>query len=415
MKRILPFVLVPVVAAVVIVLIGAIYVVDVRQRALVLRFGEVVRVADTPGIRFKLPIIDDVVKYDARILGLATQPMEITPLDDRRLVVDAFARWQITDVVRFRRAVGRLGEDGAYQLLEPILTNAIRGALGSVPSTTVLSDDRTTLMNQIRDSARAEADALGVQVIDVRLTRTDLPAQNLNATYARMRAEREREAADEIGRGNEAAQRVRAAADRTVVELTSEARRRAEIIRGEAEARRNAIFADAYGRDPEFFAFTRSLSAYEASFAAGNTSFVLSPTGEFFDYLRAPGKPSESVAQAAEVQRALEAQMEAAGVTPEDANGDLTDMPELSDPNLRAPSVQDLTDDIPGLDASRIPSLGGQGLDAATAAEAEDGDGTEAPAAPEAAPEADTGLAPPADTGTAPPADTGAVPPPAGN
>lgn len=393
MKRILPYVLVPVFAVVAIVLIGSIYVVDVRQRALVLRFGEVVSVSDTPGIRFKLPVIDDVVKYDARILGLTTQPMEVTPLDDRRLVVDAFARWQITDVVRFRRAVGRLGEDGAYQLLEPILTNAIRGALGSVPSTTVLSDDRTTLMNQIRDSARTEADALGVQIIDVRLTRTDLPGQNLSATYARMRAEREREAADEIGRGNEAAQRVRAAADRTVVELTSEARRRAEIIRGEAEARRNAIFADAYGRDPEFFAFTRSLSAYETSFAAGNTSFVLSPTGEFFEYLRAPGKPAAGIERAAEVQKALEAQMEAVGVSPDAQTGDLTDMPELSDPNLRAPSVDDLTDEIPGLDPARIPSLGGAGLDAATGADA----GADA-----AAPEAGDAEAPAADAEAAP-------------
>src|SRR5690606_8299088 len=188
-----------------------------------------------------------VVKYDGRILGLQTEPMEVTPLDDRRLVVDAFARWQITDVVRFRRAVGGSGIDLAQQRLQGIMTNAIRGVLGSVPSTTVLSDDRTALMNRIRDNARAEADSLGIQIIDVRLTRTDLPEQNLAATYARMRAEREREAADEIARGGEAAQRVRATADRTVVELTSDARRQAEIIRGEADAQRNAIYADAFG------------------------------------------------------------------------------------------------------------------------------------------------------------------------
>ncbi len=167
--------------------------------------------------------------------------MEVTPLDDRRLVVDAFARWQIVDVVRFRRAVGAGGIAQAQSRLEGILTNAIRGVLGSVPSTTVLSNDRTPLMNQIRDQARSDAEALGVRVIDVRLTRTDLPEQNLTATYGRMRAEREREAADEVARGGEAAQRVRASADRTVVELTSEARRQAEVDprRGRRRAQRH--------------------------------------------------------------------------------------------------------------------------------------------------------------------------------
>ena len=383
MKRNLSVFATTVGAGLIFLAMAALYVVDVRQRAIVLRFGEVVSDADTPGLRFKLPFIDEVVKYDARILGLVTQPMEVTPLDDRRLVVDAFARWQITDSVRFRRAVGRQGETGAYSLLEPILTNAIRGTLGAVPSTRVLSDDRTSLMNQIRDSARTEADALGVQIIDVRLTRTDLPVQNLNATYARMRAEREREAADEIGRGNEAAQRVRATADRTVVELTSEARRRAEIIRGEAEARRNAIFAEAYGRDPEFFAFTRSLSAYEEAFGAEDSAFVLTPEGDFFEYLRGPGTPAEGVERAAEVQRELEAQMQAAGVQP--GSTDLTDMPELNE-ELRVPSVGDLTEDIPGLDTSRIPSLNQTGAEDAAASEPAPDGGDSTDTAPEVAP-----------------------------
>jgi membrane protease subunit HflC len=153
--------------------------------------------------------------------------MEVTPLDDRRLVVDAFARWRITDVVRFRQAVGcRRRSRPRWAGWTRSCATAIREVLGSVPSTTVLSDDRTPLMNRIRDEARARLGGSGRRVIDVRLTRTDLPEQNLAATYARMRAEREREAADEIARGGEAAQRVRAAADRTVVELTSEARRR---------------------------------------------------------------------------------------------------------------------------------------------------------------------------------------------
>jgi membrane protease subunit HflC len=144
-------------------------------------------------------------------------------------------------------------------------------------------------MNRIRDLSRREAATLGVEVIDVRLTRTDLPQQNLAATFARMRAEREREAADEIARGNEAAQRVRALADRTVVELVSSARRESEIVRGEADAQRNAIYADAFGRDPEFFAFTRSLTSYERALRSENTSMVMRPDSEFFDYLRSDG------------------------------------------------------------------------------------------------------------------------------
>ncbi|WP_405405404.1 protease modulator HflC [Paracoccus sp. Ld10] len=268
---------------------SALFIVDEREKALVLRLGRVVDVQEQPGLNFKLPFIDNVVKYDGRILGLPTSPLEVTPLDDRRLVVDAFARWRITDPVRFRQAVGVQGIQAAEMRLEPIVIDAIRGVLGTVPSTSVLSDDRTSLMNQIRDEARSNSGGLGIEIIDVRLTRTDLPEQNLNATYARMRAERAREAADEVARGNEAAQRVRAAADRTVVELTSEAGRRSEIVRGEADAQRNAIYADAYGRDPEFFAFTRSLTSYERALQGSNSSMVMQPDSEFFSYLSGDG------------------------------------------------------------------------------------------------------------------------------
>ncbi|SCX93113.1 protease FtsH subunit HflC [Paracoccus tibetensis] len=291
---------VPALVVAAVVAASSLYIVDEREKALVLRIGRVVDVQETPGLNFKVPFLDAVVKYDARILGLPTSPLEVTPLDDRRLVVDAFARWRITDPVRFRQAVGTGGIQAAMSRLEPIVSASIREVLGSVPSTAVLSDDRTALMNQIRNEARNNSAGLGVEIIDVRLTRTDLPEQNLNATYARMRAEREREAADEIARGGEAAQRVRAAADRTVVELTSEARRRSEIIRGEADAQRNAIYADAFGRDPEFFAFTRSMTAYERSMIGTGASMVLSPEGEFFTYMLSDGAananpPSEPV------------------------------------------------------------------------------------------------------------------------
>ncbi len=190
--------------------LSSIFIVDEREKALVLQFGQVKAVKEDPGLGFKIPLIQEVVRYDGRILGLPTQPLEVTPLDDRRLVVDAFARWQIVNLVEFRESVGTEGVRAAQTRLERIVNAAIREVLGSVPSNAVLSEDRTGLMNQIRDLARREAQALGVDVIDVRLTRTDLPDQNLAATYARMRAEREREATDEIARGNEAAQRVRA-------------------------------------------------------------------------------------------------------------------------------------------------------------------------------------------------------------
>ncbi len=284
-------VVLPVIAIIAATALSSVFIVDEREKALVLQCGQVKQVKETPGLGFKIPLIQEVVTYDDRILGLQGQPLEVTPLDDRRLVVDAFARWRITNLVDFREAVGAGGVDAAQTRLDRILNAAIREVLGSVPSNRVLSEDRTSLMNQIRDRARQESAALGVEIIDVRLTRTDLPDQNLSATFARMRAEREREAADEIARGGEAAQRVRASADRTVVELTSDARRQAEVIRGEADGERNAIYAEAFGRDPEFFAFSRSLTSYERALQSGNSSIVMNPDSEFFSYLRSEQPP----------------------------------------------------------------------------------------------------------------------------
>ncbi len=276
----------PVLAAIVALVMSSIYIVDEREKVLVLQFGQVKQVKEEPGLGFKIPLIQEVVRYDGRILGLPTQPLEVTPLDDRRLVIDAFARWRIVNLIEFRESVGAEGVRAAQVRLERIVNAAIREVLGSVPSNAVLSEDRTSLMNRIRDLSRREALSLGVDIIDVRLTRTDLPEQNLAATYGRMRAEREREAADEIARGGEAAQRVRASADRTVVEVTSDARRQAEVIRGEADAERNGIYAEAFGRDPEFFAFTRSLTSYERALGGANSSIVMQPDSAFFDYLR---------------------------------------------------------------------------------------------------------------------------------
>lgn len=282
----------PIILIVVVILavagLSAIFIVDERERALVLQFGRVVAVKEEPGLAFKIPLIQEVVRYDDRILSIDVQPLEVTPLDDRRLVVDAFARYRISDLNQFRQAVGVGGLPVAEDRLDRILRAETREVLGSVSSRDILSSDRAALMLRIRNSAIAEAQALGVSVIDVRLKATDLPQANLEATFDRMKAEREREATDERARGNEAAQRVRAQADRTVVELVSDARREAEIIRGEADAERNAIFAEAYGADPEFFEFYRSLTAYENALQGSNSSLILSPDSEFFNYLRSP-------------------------------------------------------------------------------------------------------------------------------
>ena len=285
---------VPAVLVVALVLIlSSVFIVDERKKALVLQFGQVMQVKEEAGLGFKVPLLQDVVLYEDRILGLQTQPIEVTLLSDRRLVVDAFARWRIVNLIEFRQSVGTGAEDRAQALLGNILSQAIPEVLGNATQDQVLSQNRAGLMNQILAIAKREGAALGIDVIDVRLTRTDLPEQNLEATFARMRAEREREAADEKARGGEAAQRVRASADRTVVELTSDARRQAEVIRGEADAERNRILAEAYGQDPEFFAFIRSLSAYETSLKGGNSSIVMQPDSEFFDYLRSDaGRPS---------------------------------------------------------------------------------------------------------------------------
>src|SRR5690554_1627426 len=272
----------------------SVFIVDEREKVLVLQFSRIVDVKEEPGLGFKIPFIQQIVRYDDRILGRNMEALEVTPLDDRRLVVDSFARYRIADVIRFREAVGDGGIPFAEQRLDSILRSRTREVLGSVTSNDILSTDRAALMLRIRNSAMNEAKELGLEVVDVRLQRTDLPTQNLEATFGRMRAEREREAADEIARGNEAAQRVRAQADRTHVELVSDAKRESQIIRGEADALSNAIFNEAFGADEEFFEFYRSLDAYREALKGSNSSIVLSPTSDFFAYFNDSDNPRDS-------------------------------------------------------------------------------------------------------------------------
>jgi len=287
------YILVSFLVAVCFIVMSALFTVDERQKALVLQFGEVIKIIEKPGLATKIPFIQTVVKYDGRILPLDTLPLEVTMKDNRRFDVDAFARWRIADVKAFRRAVGSGGAGAAASRLEQILNAELRTTLGEVNSSELLSVNRVKLMNTIRDSARAKASALGVDIIDVRIKRADLPIENLNATFSRMRAEREQDTAKLIAEGNEAAKRATSLADRTVVETLSEAQKNADIVRGEADAERNSIFAEAFGRDPEFFAFYRSLTAYENSLKGSNSTLVISPDSEFFDYLKSASIPAE--------------------------------------------------------------------------------------------------------------------------
>ncbi|SPH21900.1 Modulator of FtsH protease HflC [Ascidiaceihabitans donghaensis] len=288
--------LLPIVVLIAVGVLSSLFIVDEREKVLVLRFGQIKQEITEPGLGFKVPLLDEVVRYEDRILSVETDLIEVTPADERRLEVDAFVLYRIANIRQFRQALGAGGEREAAVQLQGILNSQIRTVLGSrgVTSNTILSPERSALMNLIRDQANSRASALGLSIVDVRLRQTNLPLQNFDATLQRMIAERDREATDERARGREAAQRVTAQADRTYEEILSEARRDARIIEGEADAERNRIFAEAYGQDAEFFEFYRSLTAYENSLKGANSTMVMSPDSEFFNYLQSDtGRASE--------------------------------------------------------------------------------------------------------------------------
>ncbi|MHA3915646.1 protease modulator HflC [Halovulum sp. GXIMD14793] len=279
------FIFIAVLVIVAVTALSSVFVVDERKKALVIQFGQIKRPVEKPGLAFKVPFIQEVEYFDARIQSLDTPSDIFTLSDNRRLVIDAFARWRIDDIILFRQRVAG-SVDNAEQKLQDILRNSLGEVLGNVPSNDVLSADRATLMTSIRNASITQAREFGVELIDVRIKRADFTPELRTETFNRMKAEREREAADERARGQEAAQRIRALANRTAVELVSEAQRDADVIRGEADAERNKIFAEAFGKDPEFFSFYRSLQAYEKALQQGNSSMVMAPDSEFFEYLK---------------------------------------------------------------------------------------------------------------------------------
>ena len=278
-----------------IVAYGTLFTVYQTRQALVVRLGQPVRVVTEPGLNYKIPLIDSVINIDKRILDLENPAQEVIASDQKRLVVDAFARYRIKDVLKFYQTVGTV--EGANSQLSILLNSALRRVLGEATLTQVVRDQREQLMARVREQLDNEAQAFGISVVDVRIRRADLPEQNSQAVYQRMQTERQREAAQFRAQGAQRAQEIRAKADRDVTVLLAEAQSKGEQTRGEGDAERNRIFADAYGRDPDFFSFYRSMQAYEAGLRSNDTRMLLKPDSEFFRFFVDPsGKPREGAA-----------------------------------------------------------------------------------------------------------------------
>jgi modulator of FtsH protease HflC len=273
-------------AVVALLLYTSVFTVHQTRQALVLRLGNPVDVITEPGLHFKLPFTDSVVYIDKRILDLENPAQEIIASDKRRLLVDAFARYRINDPLKFYQAVGSI--DVANSRLSTLLNSALRRVLGESTFTQLVRDERAQLMARIREQMDREAAIFGISIVDVRIRRADLPEENSQAVYLRMQTERQREAAEWRAQGSQRSQEIKAKADRDVTVLTAEATSRAEQIRGEGDAERNRIFAEAFGRDPDFFAFYRSMQAYEAGLRSGDTRMLLKPDSDFFRYFTDP-------------------------------------------------------------------------------------------------------------------------------
>jgi membrane protease subunit HflC len=261
-------------------------VVQQTQQALVLRFGAINRVITDPGLKFKMPFIDTVIILDNRVLDLDLPAQEVLASDQNRLSVDAFARYRITNPLLFFQTVNNI--NGANAQLSRIANSSIRNTLADATYSAIVRTDRAALMNRIQDDVNRQARAFGIEIVDVRLTRVDLPAANSQAVFQRMQTERQREAADLRANGSQTSQEIRARADRDVQVLLGEAGRKADETRGQGDAERNRIFAAAFSKDPEFFSFHRSMQAYETALRAGETRMVLSPNSDFFRFFNDP-------------------------------------------------------------------------------------------------------------------------------
>ena len=260
----------------------SIFIVKEINQAIVLQFGDPKRIILKPGLNFKLPFIQNVVFLDKRILNLDAPPEEVIASDQKRLIVDAFARFKIVDPLKFYISVGN--ERVARSRLSTIINSRIRSVLGTQRLQTLLSEDRTKQMSLIQEGVNNEAEKFGIEIVDVRIKRADLPPANSDAIYRRMQTEREREAKEFRAKGAEMAITITSTADKEVTVILADAEKESQILKGEGDGQRNKIFADAFGQDPEFFAFYRAMQAYETALIGGETSLILSPDSEFFKF-----------------------------------------------------------------------------------------------------------------------------------
>lgn len=284
---------------------GSLFTVSQIEQALVLRFGEPVAgrgLVTEPGLNFKIPIIENVIYLDNRILDVESPSLEVLASDNQRLEVDSFIRYRIVDPLRFYQSVG--GIAGANNQLASVLNSAVRRVLSEANQREIVRDERARLMVKIREQANLEARKFGVTVVDARIRRVDLPQQISEKVYGRMQTERAREAAEYRAQGSEQAQKITAKADRDVVVIKAEAQREADRIKGEGDAERNHIFAEAFGRDTDFFAFYRSMQAYEAALKTSDTRFLIGPRSEFFRFFgTATGKSGDEPAPTSAPQK----------------------------------------------------------------------------------------------------------------
>ncbi len=274
--------LLPVIILIAATLYFSIFIVKEINQAIVLQFGDPKRILMKPGLNFKIPFIQNVVFLDKRILNLDAPPAEVIASDQKRLIVDAFARFKIVDPLRFYISVGN--ERVARSRLSTIINSRIRSVLGTQRLQTLLSEERTKQMALIQDGVNTEAAKFGIQIVDVRIKRADLPPANSDAIYRRMQTEREREAKEFRAKGAEMAITITSTADKEVTVILADAEKQSQILKGEGDGQRNKIFADAFGQDPEFFAFYRAMQAYETALIGGETSLILSQDSEFFKF-----------------------------------------------------------------------------------------------------------------------------------
>jgi membrane protease subunit HflC len=262
--------------------LSTIFTVDQRQQVLILQFGQPIRTINKPGIKFKIPLIQNAVFFDKRIIDLGISEQEVIASDQKRLIINAFAKYQIIDPLKFYTTVGT--NQGFANKISGILDSSLRQVIGEVTLSELLTENRSNIMAKIKDVVSSASEIFGVKIVDVRIMRADLPKENSDAIYARMQTEREKEAREIRANGAEEADKIRAAADKERTIILAEAKKSSDITKGNGEAESNKIYANSYGRDPEFADFYRSMSAYKEALNSEKTKMVISPDGEFFKY-----------------------------------------------------------------------------------------------------------------------------------